>query len=250
MPAPLKVLIAGESWMTHSIHVKGFDSFSTSAYQEGGTAMIEAIRGAGIEVTYQPAHIAANHFPASAEALAAFDVVALSDIGANTLLLPERTFVRSESSPDRLALLADYVRGGGGVLMIGGYLTFQGIEAKANYAGTPVDDILPVRLFSGDDRSERPDGVVPDIVDPAHPVMDGLSDWPAFLGYNRSTPREDATVLARVGDDPFVAVRTVGSGRSAVFASDCGPHWGPPAFLAWPGYQRLWPNLCRWLAGA
>jgi uncharacterized membrane protein len=35
-----------------------------------------------------------------------------------------------------------------------------------------------------------------------------------------------------------------------VFTSDCAPHWAPPEFLAWPGYQVLWPNLIRWLAGA
>ena len=39
-------------------------------------------------------------------------------------------------------------------------------------------------------------------------------------------------------------------GRSAVFTSDCAPHWAPPEFLDWPGYRVLWPNLIRWVAGA
>jgi uncharacterized membrane protein len=56
-------------------------------------------------------------------------------------------------------------------------------------------------------------------------------------------------MLARVGADPFIAVRQVAKGRSAVLASDCGPHWGPPEFLSWAGYQRLWCNLCAWLGG-
>ena len=30
-----RVLIAGESWTTHSIHQKGFDSFTTTEYNEG-----------------------------------------------------------------------------------------------------------------------------------------------------------------------------------------------------------------------
>jgi uncharacterized membrane protein len=30
-----KVLIADESWVTHSIHQKGFDSFTTTSYEEG-----------------------------------------------------------------------------------------------------------------------------------------------------------------------------------------------------------------------
>ena len=30
-----RVLIAGESWTVHSIHQKGFDSFTTTEYAEG-----------------------------------------------------------------------------------------------------------------------------------------------------------------------------------------------------------------------
>ncbi len=249
MPNPVKVLFAGESWMTHSIHVKGFDSFETSSYNEGGTAMIAALRAGGVEVTYQPSHVAANDFPTSREALERFDVVILSDIGANTLLLPDRTFVRSEPTANRLHLIRDFVAGGGGLLMVGGYLTFQGIQAKGNYKGSAVEDVLPVELSASDDRVEAPQGVTPEVVEAGHPVLAGLADWPHFLGYNRAVARPDTTVLARVGDDPFIAVRTVGRGRSAVFASDCGPHWGPPAFVAWAGYGPLWVNLATWLAG-
>ena len=111
-----KVLMAGESWMTHSTHVKGFDSFTTSSYSEGGTELISALHAGGVDVTYQPAHVAADHFPATREALEAFDVVILSDIGANTLLLPQRTFVRSETTPNRLQALKTFVEGGGGLL--------------------------------------------------------------------------------------------------------------------------------------
>jgi uncharacterized membrane protein len=248
MADAVRVLVAGESWMTHAIHVKGFDSFETSSYHEGGTEMIAALRNGGSEVTYQPAHVAASDFPATREAIGRFDVVILSDIGANTLLLPHPTFVRSEPTANRLRLIKEFVEGGGGLLMIGGYLTFQGIQAKANYRGTPVEAVLPVTLQASDDRSERPEGFVPTIGEPGHPVLAGLAGWPSFLGYNRSMLRPEARLLAAVDGDPFIAVREVGKGRSAIFASDCGPHWGPPAFLAWAGYQRLWGNLVGWLA--
>jgi uncharacterized membrane protein len=246
---PVRVLVAGESWMTHSTHVKGFDSFTTSAYYEGGGAMLAALRDAGMAVTYQPSHIAANAFPDTKDTLRAYDVVILSDIGANTLLLPERSFGRSERSGNRLHAIAEWVRSGGGLLMVGGYLTFQGIEGKAAYHGTPIDDVLPVALAATDDRQEHPEGVVPETVAPVHPVAAGLRDWPALLGWNRAVPRSDAHVLARIAGDPLIALRPVGSGRSAVFASDCGPHWGPPPFLAWQGYAPLWCNLAAWLAG-
>jgi uncharacterized membrane protein len=210
--------------------------------------MLAALREAGVDVIYQPSHIAANAFPDTVEALGAYDAIILSDIGANTLLLPEGTFVRSERSGNRLHAIANWVRGGGGILMVGGYLTFQGIEGKAAYHGTPIDDVLPVALAATDDRQEHPEGVVPETVDPAHPVAAGLRDWPALLGWNRAAARPEAKVVARIGGDPLIAVREVGAGRSAVFASDCGPHWGPPPFLAWPGYAPLWCNLVAWLA--
>src|SRR6202167_5597459 len=128
-----RVLMAGESWMTHSLHVKGFDSFTTSTYMEGGSALIAALRSGGVDVTYQPCHVAANGFPDTLEALSAFDVVVLSDIGANTLLLRDSTFVRSELTSNRLELLRSYVEDGGALLMIGGYLTFQGIEGQTGH---------------------------------------------------------------------------------------------------------------------
>ena len=114
MSKQVKVLLAGESWMTHSIHVKGFDSFTTSSYQEGAGPMIEALEQAGHQVTYLPNHLAPNEFPHSVEELQAHDVVILSDIGANTLLLPDQTFVKSERTPNRLKLIHDYVAAGGG----------------------------------------------------------------------------------------------------------------------------------------
>jgi uncharacterized membrane protein len=82
MPAPVRVLFAGESWMTHSVHTKGFDSFDMSSYHEGGTEMIAALRAGGAELTYQPSHIAMESFPFSRKEIDAFDVVILSDIGA------------------------------------------------------------------------------------------------------------------------------------------------------------------------
>jgi uncharacterized membrane protein len=243
----MRVLIAGESWMTHSIHVKGFDSFTTSSYHEGVGPLRTALERAGHAVTYLPNHRASDAFPLSAADLGAFEVVMLSDIGANTLLLPDRTFSASERTANRLILLREYVQGGGGLLMVGGYLTFQGIEGKGAYHGTPVEEVLPVTLQAVDDRVESPQGVVPEIVQANHPILKGLTHWPHFLGYNRSQAKPAAQVLAKVGADPFIAVMECGKGRSGIFASDCGPHWGPPAFLEWAGYQPMWDQLVRWL---
>ena len=49
-------------------------------------------------------------------------------------------------------------------------------------------------------------------------------------------------------DDTFMASMEVGKGRTFAFASDCAMHWGSKAFLAWDGYQKVMPNIFKWLA--
>jgi uncharacterized membrane protein len=248
MTAP-KALFAGESWTVHSIHQKGFDSFTTTEYAEGGDYLKRALRHAGWDITYQPAHVAARDFPMTVEALQAYDCVILSDIGANTLLLHPDTFFRSKVLPNRLIALRDYVAAGGGLVMVGGYMTFQGIDAKAQYAGSPVEEALPVTLMWADDRAENPSGIVPQVAG-AHPITAGVTgDWPALLGYNRIAAKPDATVVATVGDDPLIVAGTYGKGRAVAFASDCGPHWAPPPFVDWAGYDPLWGGIANWAAG-
>lgn len=244
------VLIAGESWVTHSIHQKGFDAFTTTSYNEGVGPLRAALEAGGFAVDYLPNHIAASAFPATVEELAGYAAVVLSDIGTNTLLLHPDTFERSQPMPDRIAAIRDYVAGGGGLVMVGGYLTFQGIDAKARWAGTPVEEALPVAMQSGDDRVEMPAGVTPEVRATGHAIVAGLPDeWPSLLGYNRVTAKPGADLVVSVGEDPLIVAGAHGAGRSAVFTSDCGPHWCPPPFVAWDGYARMWQQLVGWVAG-
>lgn len=245
-----RILIAGESWTVHSIHQKGFDSFTTTEYAEGVRWLKAALEKGGWDVTFQPSHVAAREFPFTAEDLAAYDVVLLSDIGANTLLLHPETFTKSKVLPNRLASVRDYVANGGGLVMVGGYLTFQGIDAKAQYAGSPIEEALPVTIEKGDDRVEAPQGIEPVVTDAGHPIVAGLEPtWPILLGYNRIAAKPDATRVASVGEDPLIVAGSFGKGRSVAFASDCGPHWAPPPFVEWTGYEKLWTQLCDWAAG-
>jgi uncharacterized membrane protein len=245
-----RVLIAGESWTVHSIHQKGFDSFTTTEYAEGVRWLRTALEQGGWEVVYQPSHVAARDFPASAEELGQYDCVILSDIGANTLLLHPDTFVRSRPLPNRHEALRDYVAAGGGLVMVGGYMTFQGIEGKARYAGSPIETALPVTMQLHDDRVEAPQGLTPDVIDAAHPIVAGLAGtWPDLLGYNQVTAKPDAAVVVRIGGDPLIVAGNFGEGRSVAFTSDCGPHWAPPPFVEWDGYGRLWTQLADWAAG-
>lgn len=243
-----RVLLAGESWVMHTIHQKGFDHFTTTAYGEGHQWLSAALSSAGFEVEHLPNHLANERFPLTAEELRQYGAVLLSDIGANTLLLHPETFNKSVSLPNRLSAIREYVETGGGLVMIGGYLTFQGIDGKARYAGTPVEEALPVRMLTHDDRVETPEGSAAHVTAPDHPIVAGLpADWPPLLGYNRLIVKNDATVVATVGRDPLVVAWEYGEGRAVAFASDCGPHWAPPQFVEWDGYARLWRQLVGWV---
>ncbi|MFT3863827.1 MAG: glutamine amidotransferase [Solirubrobacterales bacterium] len=245
-----RILIAGESWITQSVHQKGFDSFTTIEYHEGVVPLRDALVGRGHVVDYQPCHVAAVEFPFEAEGLDRYQVVILSDIGSNTLLLPPAVFAEGRPRPNRLGLLRDWVHGGGGLIMAGGYLSFQGIEGKANYRATPLADVLPVTLDHGDDRRELPEGRPPQVELGDHPTVAGVGgEWPAMLGYQHVTPRADTDVVVTIDGDPLVAVGSFGSGAALAFTSDVGPHWAPREFVEWPGYAEFWDRAVRFLAG-
>jgi uncharacterized membrane protein len=246
----VRVLLAGESWVSTSTHAKGWDHFSSTVYETGIRELQQALAGSGVELVHMPGHLAPETFPLSQEELRPYDVVILSDIGANSLLLHPATWVSGKTMPNRLRLLADWVRGGGGLAMCGGYYSFAGINAAAKYYRTPIEEILPVGIHTFDDRVETPEGVTPEIVSAGHPVLSRISGaWPALLGLNELTMKEDGTLLARAGAHPLLAVAERGRGRTLAWASDIGPHWCPREFTAWSGYARLWKNAIRWLAG-
>jgi len=245
-----EALLAGESWQSVQFDIKGFDFFSRSTYHEAIEPLETALDSSGIETTYVPTTRAAREFPTSAEEIAEFDVIVLSDIGYNTLALPPATFEQFERVPNRLQLLEDFVRAGGGLVMIGGYLSFQGFNGKAKYKDTPVESALPVTMQGYDDRVERSDGITPVVTAGSHPIVDELpGEWPALLGYNRVTTDDGAEKLVQVDDDPLVVAGDHGDGRSAVFTSDCAPHWGAPGFTQWDHYDSFWSDLVEWTAG-
>jgi uncharacterized membrane protein len=244
----MRILLLGESWHIHLIHQKGFDSFTNSEYFEGGAEFKEALTSRGWHVDHIPAHRIADDMPQTVEGLAQYDCVVLSDVGSNTFLLTPAVFKQSLPGVNRLQVLATYVRQGGALLMVGGYLSFSGIEGKAHYARTPIGDILPVELLVGDDRVEAPQGVKP-VVLVDHPALPASRDWPDVLGYNTTIAKPDAEVLVTVDESPLVAVGHADKGRVAAFTTDLAPHWAPPPFLAWEGYGELWHALLTWLKG-
>lgn len=246
-----RILFAGESWNTYGVHTKGASSYTTSGYEEGARDLLAALQASGFDVTYLRNHEAVESFPYTTEEIAdRFDAVILSDIPADSLLLPHAVFVRGEKRPNRLRSIGRFVEQGGGLLMIGGFMSFAGFESRARYASTPLADILPVQISRHDDRIEEPEGVNP-VVSQDHPILDGITgDWPYFLGYNQFKAKPGSQVLLSVAEDPFLVVGQHGEGRVAAFASDCSPHWGSPEFMAWRHYTTFWSQLTGWLAGS
>lgn len=244
----IRVLLAGESWVSSSTHFKGWDFFSSTVYETGITYLKSVLDGAGLDFTHLPGHLAATDFPTTVEEMNRYDVIILSDIGANTLLLPPDVWLRGKAAPNRLKLLAQWVREGGSLVMCGGYLSFSGIYGAAKFYRTAVEEVLPITIYPFDDRVEMPEGGQAELVLPEHPIVKGLGEpWPLLLGLNEATLKPGATLIARIGGYPLLAVGEYGRGRSLVWMSDIGPHWCPEPFVTWEGYGRLWLQALDWL---
>ena len=242
-----KVLLAGETWISEATHYKGFDSFTSVTFHSGADDYISALNANGIDVHHMAAHDVPQKFPATAAELSEYDVVVLSDIGANSFQLPPETWLEGKASADRLGVLAQWVHDGGALMMAGGYLSFQGFQARANFARSRIAPVLPVTISDYDDRIEASEGAK---VQGAKGELSSLvsKGAPALLGYNRVEAKKDAVVHATVGEDVLIATGSYGSGRTLVWTSDIGPHWCPKTFVEWSGFQPLMAGMIKWLA--
>jgi len=246
-----KCLFVGESWIIETKHIKGVDAFMQFGYGEGVEWVRRALEESDIEVIHMPAHLAIKQFPTELSKLQEYDVIIFSDIGANTFLLHPDVTTTSTPTPNRLALVEKYVALGGAFVMIGGYLTFQGIDAKGAHAGSPLEVALPVALQKTDDRREMPQGYSPEVLLPDHPVLEGIgSNWPPMLFYNITKAKPSAEVVLGYEGDPILALHDYGKGRAAAFTPDAAPHGAPPEFLNWEYFNRFWVNLFDYLTRA
>jgi uncharacterized membrane protein len=258
MPNPIRILYVGDSWMTAGT----LGAFSSLTYDLRGASVenqaqriIDHWRSdPNFSVEYMTGWDALAHFPETVERIQRYDVIFLSDVESDALVLyPMERSMRAPMGPNRLKLVRDFVRAGGALAMIGGYATFTGRHNAGNYSGTPVEEALPVDcLERNDDRVETPEGALARITAASHPILQGL-DWssaPIFNGYNRVKAKTNAQVLARIGDsdDPLLVVGGFGKGRSLAFTSDIAPHWGA-GFQDWPYCWQFLDQMVQWLAG-
>lgn len=247
----MKVLIVGESWTVQETHIKGFDTVDLGRLEKTSVDnLVNALSINGIKVEYMPSHVAQYQFPDTVEKLNEYAVIALSDIGSNTIMMDPVMQFQGIRKPNRMYALKEYVKQGGGLVMFGGYLSFAGIDNKARYAMTPLAEVLPVKMLNYDDRMEHPEGICPVVAKKEHPVLKGVEgEWPWFLGYNKIKAKPEAEEIAVIGgEDTFMASMEYGKGRTFAFASDCAMHWGSKEFLTWDGYNIVMANIFKWLA--
>lgn len=183
------------------------------------------------------------------EHLPSFDAVILQDIDAIKYKLARH-----------LVRLRDYVKKGGGLIMVGGPASFAG----GNYAGTPIDAVLPLeqpRGGKGFDSSEfspqyTEAGRAAPVTRSLRSLLDG--ELPAMAGTNLlGLPRDGAIVLLEhptmdVSGKrmPVLALGEAGDGRSIALGLDSTYRlaWGQQAAsVKGRAYGALWDGLLGWL---
>lgn len=191
--------------------------------------------------------------PNDAATFEKFDVVILGDL--------DSTYWK----PQQLDFLIKRVRGGAGLLALGGYHSL----GPGGYGGTPLEALLPV-VAGGRDIGQVTDPFLP-VLTPAgqgHPIFANIAKFfptasapardpglPPLDGCVRvAGARPGALVLANhpAGDGkmPVLAVQTLGKGRVAVFTSDTTRNWqqAPRALGQESPFTRFWGQMIRWLA--
>ena len=201
-------------------------------------------------------------FPTETDVLYDFDAIILGDVEASVFSLRQ------------LQLIESFVRvRGGGFVMLGGRNAF----AEGDYAGTPIADILPVRLdftrtqvlpmrFEGEDDDR---GYV------FEPTSEGLEQPFMKLSPDPSTNRvlwhgmphltsinllggvkPGAQVLAVKPEDRhgsgeiLFAVQRYGKGRTAALATSSTWRWQMLLEAEDERHERFWKQFIRWLAAS
>jgi uncharacterized membrane protein len=188
------------------------------------------------------------------EELHTFDVIILQDFNYRpyqmaVYLRNIRDFVKQE---------------GGGLLMIGGSLSFS----EGEYDGTAIAEVLPVKLYSGHGHlSEEPFRPLLTTAGRTHPVTDLGELAPGDNPFARLPPLEGVNLVPGLMDGaetllahpflnaagephPVVAVREVGAGRSMAILTDSTWSWSLPHVGAGGRgdvHRRLFANALRWL---
>ncbi|MBW7998030.1 MAG: hypothetical protein FVQ81_15975 [Candidatus Glassbacteria bacterium] len=179
-----------------------------------------------------------------------YDVLIFSDVEAKNFQLAPNFFnhrlfgTKILTFPDRIRLTVEAVKGGKGLMLLGGWLSFSGEMGKGGWNRTGLKELLPVSCLDHEDLVESTEGFTAQAVktqdsNPLDKIE--MGSFPPILGYNKTLPRPEGTVLLEVSQtgDPLLAVRDFGEGKVLAYMSDPAPHWGCN-FVFWEHYNDFW----------
>jgi len=168
---------------------------------------------------------------------------------------------------DQLRMMADFVsQRGGGFLMLGGRHSFS----AGGYAGTPLDEILPVQLreideeegeqfFAELDIEPTPVGRTHPVTQFAGGVEESITRWeglPPLTTLNpiyQMKPGATALLVGTGGDTPepqvVLAFQRYGRGKTLAFTVHDSWQWQMHADIPLEDmtHETLWRKLLRWL---
>lgn len=195
-------------------------------------------------------------YPATRDALFAYDVVVLANVDPDLLTSAQLTLTRA------------FVKERGGGLLLLGAREFQ----RQGLRDTAVEDMLPLELADktgGVLQASLAPGRNRVAVTPAgedHPIMqlaatpdENEKRWaaiPALASVSTlGGPKPGASVLAVTGGPggtprALVAVQRFGEGRSMIFTGEASWRWRMMLPATDQSYERFWRQAVRWLAQA
>ena len=128
----MNVLLAGETFAATTSVAVGGDVLTSAVSTNGATVFNAALAAADIAVTQIGGERCAAEFPLSLDALAQYQAVVISDVGALTLLVtPDARAGRV--GVNRLDVLKAYVESGGGLMLRKRVSTLHHIAGGRNH---------------------------------------------------------------------------------------------------------------------
>ena len=198
-----------------------------------------ALKGQGLSIQeseFMKRRIATcvQYFPATLHEAQQFDLIVLGAVDAFAL------------SQEGVAILKDYVRSGGSLLVLGGLYSYGG----GRFEEFGLNEMLPLRVKN-----------TFDLVCPAGKAAWQPAVWSAVIGENGTPPSlgkvawthdvgvaPDAVVWIRIGERPLVAASALERGRIvSVAVTSLGDEAGDGAFWQRPAWGRTLDKIVRWL---
>jgi uncharacterized membrane protein len=176
---------------------------------------------------YAAAKVEPGGMPEEVEELLAYRAVILSNVGAAQLTAEAR------------AALAQYVRAGGGLLVLGSSSSL----GNAQTTGTDLEALLPATL-TGPFDTRLLAGTAQLLKPAAKSGLGGLAwpEQPRLYWLHQVAPKPGTTVLLTAGDRPVLLEAPSGLGRTLLFAGTV--EGDPPptqrAAWTWSGWGELW----------